>query len=199
MITSLFALSVSLLVRTLRITFEGDALPEKAIVTFWHSRMLVGWWVSRIKAVAMVSKSKDGEYLSKILSSWHYELVRGSSGKGGMEALDEAMIAIRKEDAGHLVITPDGPQGPTEVFKRGAFIAAKELELPLYFIEIEHKKKKVLKKSWDKFEIPLPFSSVSVKAHKIEITNFPEGQDEQLQFLQNVSLPLSTNRSNNAR
>ncbi|HYM20370.1 MAG TPA: DUF374 domain-containing protein [Candidatus Kapabacteria bacterium] len=190
--STILAFGVSALVRTLRIRWEGEALPERAVVAFWHAKMLTGWWVSRSNSVAMVSRSKDGEYLSSILSRWKYKLVRGSSGKGGMEALDEAMDLVRSADAQRLVITPDGPQGPAEIFKRGAFIAANGLDLPLYFLEIEHKRKKILSSSWDKFEIPYPFSSVIITPHRIDYTGYLRSEQEQAAYLNRMSLPFQS-------
>ena len=179
--------SLSALVRTLRYDWQGKVLPEKAIVTFWHSKMIAGWWQSRRDAVALVSKSKDGEYLSSILKQWKYEVVRGSSGKEGMKALEEAMRLIEDIKARRIVITPDGPQGPREVFKRGMFIAAQELDLPLYFLDINYSNSKRLDKAWDKFEIPYPLSKVTITSHLLDTHSFPEGKSAQDDFLFEVS------------
>jgi lysophospholipid acyltransferase (LPLAT)-like uncharacterized protein len=115
-----------------------------------------------------------------------------------MEALTEAMGVIRADASRRLVITPDGPQGPPEIFKRGAFVAALELDVPLYFLEIEHKSKKILNKSWDKFEVPLPFSTVRINVRKIETSNFPEAQEAQNEYLQNISKPFNTTHAGDA-
>ena len=185
--SSILSVGVSALAKSLRISWEGDPLPERSVVAFWHSRMIAGWWLSREGAVAIVSKSKDGEYLSSILSRWNYKLVRGSSGKGGMEALEEAIAVVRRGEAHRLVITPDGPQGPPEIFKRGAFIAARELGLPLHFLEIKYKSKKILTSSWDKFEVPLPFTSVSIKTLLVDTSGFPSEHNAQVMYLQTIS------------
>ena len=189
MLKTLLPSGLTTLIRSLRIKWVGEPLPEKCIVAFWHSQMLAGWWVSRRDAVALVSKSKDGEYLNNILTKWSYKTVRGSSSVSGKEALEEAIEMIRSGEAKRLVITPDGPRGPREIFKRGAFIAAEELSLPLYFLSIDYRNAMRLPKSWDKFQIPYPFSSVIVTPHEINVSDFPSDPDEQKEYLEKVSLP----------
>jgi lysophospholipid acyltransferase (LPLAT)-like uncharacterized protein len=192
MIKTLLPLGLTALIRSLHFTWIGEPLPEKCIVAFWHSQMIAGWWVSRCNAVALVSKSKDGENLNSILKKWSYQTVRGSSSVSGKEALDEAMEIIRNGEARRLVITPDGPQGPREVFKRGAFIASEELELPLYFLSIKYKKAMVLPKSWDNFQIPYPFSKVVITSHLVDTGSLPTELQEQKEFLERASLHYRT-------
>ncbi len=187
-------IGISMLVRTLRLKWHGDALPAHAVITFWHSRMIAGWWVVRHKAVALVSQSKDGSYLSRILSSWGYRLVRGSSGKSGMQALEEAIEIIRSNSADRIIITPDGPRGPSEIFKRGAFIAANQLQRPLFFLEIRYRKAITFTKSWDRFRLPLPFSSVSVTPHLLDASSFPASREEQDAWLKELSQQFQTEK-----
>lgn len=123
--------------------------------------MLVGWWIFKNRNyTALVSQSKDGEILTKILTKWNYNVVRGSSSKGGKEALME-IIEIAKLKRS-VVITPDGPRGPAEEMKNGAFIISHESNVPLIPVKIIYKHKFIFKKSWDKFEVPLPFSKCEV-------------------------------------
>ena len=153
--------------------------------------MIAGWWVSRKDAVALVSKSNDGEYLNKILTKWGYKTVRGSSAVSGKEALEEGIEMIRVGKAKRLVITPDGPKGPKEIFKRGVFIAAQELDLPLYFLTIRYKNKMTLPKSWDKFQIPFPLSTVVITSHLLDTQGFPSEPEAQKEFLESASLFFS--------
>src|SRR5205085_10295582 len=140
MIELLLPFFATLLAKTLRMKWSGIALPPRAVVMFWHGKMFAGWYAVRSKCpLALVSKSKDGRILSRVLASWGYQLARGSAGKKGMEALEEAMEEIRAGRADILAITPDGPRGPRGEFKRGAFIAARELTVPLILMQIEYK------------------------------------------------------------
>ena len=65
------------------------------------------------------------------------------------------------EQGNSLCITPDGPTGPRHQMKMGAVRVAQRTQVPLFLVGISIKKKKILK-SWDQFEIPLPFSTVDV-------------------------------------
>ncbi len=173
MIIRLLPFFATLLAKTLRISWRGDALPKRAIIMFWHGDMLAGWYaVRKRRPIALVSQSKDGNFLAAVLQGWGYSLSRGSSKKSGMEALTNAMQFVKSQERDSLVITPDGPRGPRHVYKRGAFIAARELDLPLYHLHIEYSSRKLLR-SWDKFEVPLPFSKVIIRAEQIGVEEFP--------------------------
>ncbi len=146
---------------------------------FWHGKMFAGWYaMSERKPVALVSSSKDGNLLSSVLAHWKYKLARGSSGKKGMEALTEAMDVVRRGEADTLVITPDGPRGPLHNFKRGAFIAARTLDIPLYMVRVHYHNRFIFQRSWDQFELPLPFSRVSIKMFPINLSSFPASDKE---------------------
>lgn len=204
MIYRLLPIAVTLLARTLRFSWSGEAVPKRAVIMFWHGTMLSGWFAAvrgpvndrsssrATRPIALVSQSKDGNLLASVLSFWGYKLSRGSSKKSGMDALNKAMEAIRSGQADLLVITPDGPRGPRHRFKRGAFIAASELSLPLYMLEIEHHSKRILK-SWDQFEVPLPFSKVSIRAVRINVEDFPMHDRDALQaWLDTLSLQFDS-------
>jgi Kdo2-lipid IVA 3' secondary acyltransferase len=168
MINRLLPFFTTLLARTLRISWRGDALPERAIIMFWHGDMLTGWYsVRKRRPVALVSQSKDGNFLAAVLKKWGYRTARGSSKKNGMEALELAMQSVKNGERNSLVITPDGPRGPRHVYKRGAFIAARELDLPLFQLHLDYTSRKTLK-SWDQFEVPMPFSKVTIRAEQVD-------------------------------
>ncbi|MCB0725424.1 MAG: lysophospholipid acyltransferase family protein [Ignavibacteriae bacterium] len=146
---------------TVRTKIFGNVPEKNAIFIFWHNKMLIGWRLFKGKRyTALVSQSKDGEILSRMLKKWKYNVVRGSSSKGGKEALDE--IASDKLNSS-VVITPDGPRGPAGIIKNGALILSNKTGFPIIPVSISYSRSKVLSKSWDKFEIPLPFSTCTVK------------------------------------
>ncbi|MCX6168786.1 MAG: lysophospholipid acyltransferase family protein [Ignavibacteriales bacterium] len=159
--------AIRLLLRSLRITtVNGESLSrlqqeKKNFVTaFWHGSMMIGWFIHRNdNASALVSQSKDGDVLASILEKWNYHVVRGSSSTGGSDALTVMILLIREGYS--LAITPDGPRGPIYNMKAGAVITAKKSNVPLFLVGIGIKKKFVLK-SWDRFEVPKPFSKVVV-------------------------------------
>jgi lysophospholipid acyltransferase (LPLAT)-like uncharacterized protein len=172
---------------------EGE-VPKKAVVIFWHGKMFAGWFVAtrkgqgkRPRPVALVSPSKDGDILSSVLKRWGYKVQRGSSSRSGLEALRRAIDSVKAGECDRIVITPDGPRGPIHRLKRGAFLAAQELQLPVYFLRIHYRRAKVLGKSWDKFEIPLPFSGIQISVEEIRLDNYPVSIEEQHAWLNRLA------------
>lgn len=155
-------LLINLLIKTLRIKIHNKPSDDKNyIFIFWHSQMLLGWWLFKNRrAAALVSKSKDGDILNRVLLNWNYKVIRGSSSKGGKEAINDIAEFVNKNNS--AVLTPDGPRGPAKEIKNGALIISNRCGLPVIPVKIIYQRKKVLSKSWDKFEIPLPFSKCEV-------------------------------------
>jgi len=153
---------IKILIGTLQIKIiNQSALSKKAVFIFWHSQMLAGWSLFKNnKSCALVSQSKDGEILSAMLKEWDYKVSRGSSSKGGKEALRDLIEA--GNNGYSIVITPDGPRGPARQIKNGALVIANECKIPIIPVKIIYSSKKILLKSWDKFQIPYPFSKCKV-------------------------------------
>jgi lysophospholipid acyltransferase (LPLAT)-like uncharacterized protein len=188
--------------KTLKITrVNADQFDElrqngkNVVVAFWHGSMFVGWFLHRPKenwnVSALVSQSNDGEFLSTILERWNYTMIRGSSHTGGKEAMQLMVDEVAKGNS--LAITPDGPRGPRHEMKMGAVRVAQLSGVPLILVGIAASKKKQLR-SWDKFEIPRPFSSVVAKYSgpiivPKELTN--ESLDEFKLKMQNVMMKLT--------
>ena len=158
-------LHASLRIRKHNAKFFEDRRRERKpyVVAFWHGSMVVGWMLHRPepgeKVAALVSRSEDGEILSAALDRWGYSLIRGSSHAGGKEAMKLMTDALANGNS--LCVTPDGPTGPRHAMKMGAVRAAQRSRVPLFLAGIAIGRKKILR-SWDQFEIPLPFSNVSV-------------------------------------
>jgi lysophospholipid acyltransferase (LPLAT)-like uncharacterized protein len=158
---------VNVLCKALRITYVNNEVINKLenegknyILAFWHGTMILPWFLHRKKNfAALISKSKDGELLAKILNKWKYRVVRGSSHKGGSVALGVLIDLAKNKDS--ILITPDGPTGPPHKMKPGAVIMAKKTSLPLVLVGIGFNKKIQLK-SWDSFEVPMFFSHAKV-------------------------------------
>ncbi len=158
---------VNVLCGTLRIEYGNKEAVEEFertgghyVAAFWHGTMILPWYLFRKKGtVALISKSKDGDLLARLLKHWDYNVVRGSSSEGGDVALG-IMVDYAKNESS-IAVTPDGPRGPARKLKAGAVITSKKSGLPLTLVGIGFQKKRKLK-SWDNFEIPLPFSKAKV-------------------------------------
>ncbi len=159
--------SLDLLCKSLRIEVINKNVIENLerqnqnyVLAFWHGTMLLPWYLHRNKNFsALTSLSKDGDLLAKQLKHWNYSVIRGSSHKGGDVALG-IMVDYAKNNYS-IAVTPDGPTGPPLKFKAGAVITAKKSLIPLVMAGVGFSIKKLLK-SWDSFQVPMPFSKAKI-------------------------------------
>ena len=107
----------------------------------------------------MVSASKDGAFLSAILSRFKVQPVRGSSSRRGSQALLE--LVTWAEKGYDLAITPDGPRGPCYSVQDGIISLAQITGLPIIPASLQIGWK-FRPKSWDRFHIPFPFTRCEV-------------------------------------
>lgn len=135
-----------------------------AIFAIWHNRLALSLVLYRRYVVrqqperrmaAIVSASRDGALLARILELFKVAPVRGSSSRRGPQALRELVSwAKRGYD---LALTPDGPRGPRYQLQEGVVAAAQLTGLPI--VPISYRLSwKIPVKSWDRFQIPLPGS-----------------------------------------
>ncbi len=144
----------------------------QAIYCVWHNRLALCLTVYYRYAkkrnetpglAAMVSASKDGGFLAAILERFKVQPVRGSTSRRGPQALLELTTwAKRGYD---LAITPDGPRGPCYVVQNGTMSIAQVTGLPILPASY-HLSWKIRPRSWDRFQIPLPFSRCEVRLGK---------------------------------
>jgi lysophospholipid acyltransferase (LPLAT)-like uncharacterized protein len=160
--------AVNVLCKTLKIEYKNYSVIEQLrlndqnfIAAFWHGSMLLPWYIFRNKNFsALVSQSKDGELLTRLLKKWNYSVVRGSSNVGGKEAMQ---LMIDEVSAGkNLAITPDGPKGPEFKMKPGTIVLSKKTGATIILIGVGYKNYWELG-SWDKFKVPKFFSRVVLK------------------------------------
>jgi lysophospholipid acyltransferase (LPLAT)-like uncharacterized protein len=149
-----------LLAKTWRIRVVGNIPIDKGVVIVWHGMMLIVWkFFSGRSCVGVTSHSKDGDVLARLLDFWDYRVLRGSSSRGGKEVL-ASIVEMAKRQL--VIMTPDGPRGPAEVAKAGAFVAAQRSGTMLYCCRV-HIKSAYRLSSWDSFAIPYPFSSCTIE------------------------------------
>ena len=93
--------------------------------------------------------------MAAVLGAFGVEQVRGSSSRRGPQALLE--LTSRAATGCDLAVTPDGPRGPRYVVQKGVISLAQVTGLPIIPVTCNAERKLCLK-SWDRFQIPLPFS-----------------------------------------
>lgn len=139
-----------------RLEREGSSF----ILAFWHCKLLLMQYALRGRAVtALISRHGDGELIARTMARFGHEAARGSSTRGGTQAL---RTAIRVAQAGgSIAITPDGPRGPARIAKPGVVEIARATGLPILPVSLGYSHCKRLR-SWDRFEVPLPFSRLII-------------------------------------
>ncbi len=143
---------------------ELDVLKRGQVPIYasWHQRFFPGiTFVARRKPISiMISQSKDGELISRIVNQLGGHPVRGSSSRGGKKALREVCTLAKK---GYKIVhIVDGPRGPRAVVKPGLLIISKVSGMPIIPTIISAEKKWVFN-SWDRFIVPKPFSRVIIR------------------------------------
>ena len=149
----------------------------KAIAALWHQRIgLVLTYAgsfSEFSPVAMVSQSRDGDLIADLCRLLNFRPVRGSSSRGGREALAAMVAELSVQRA--AVHAVDGPQGPRGIIKSGLIRMAQLSGVPIAPLTISVNRAWILK-SWDRFLIPKPFSTISV--HWDNLIPVPETLDD---------------------
>ena len=144
--------------------YFDDGAAGPAIYCTWHNRLalcLIEYYGYVKKhnqtpgMAALVSASKDGGFLAGILECFGVQPVRGSSSRRGPQALLE--LTGWAERGYDLAITPDGPRGPRYVVQEGIMALAQVTGRPIIPASYQLRWK-IQVKSWDRFQIPLPFS-----------------------------------------
>lgn len=153
---------VTLLGGTWRIeTVKATAgLPgERVLYAFWHGSQFPLVFTHRQQGFkVLVSRSRDGAIVASLLHSMGYGTVRGSSSRGGTQAVSDLCAALQLTSC---AITPDGPRGPRELPKKGLFTVAERADVPVKTLGAAAWPALRLS-SWDRFLVPLPFSRVAV-------------------------------------
>ena len=134
------------------------------IYSVWHNRLVLSTTAYHhfvrkrnpsAGMAAMVSASRDGGFLAAILECFKVQPVRGSSSRRGPQALLE--LTTWAERGYDLALTPDGPRGPCYSVQEGVMSLAQVTGLPIIPFSY-HLSWKLRARSWDRFQIPLPFS-----------------------------------------
>ena len=126
------------------------------LFALWHGRMYLSIQAHRRQGiVTMASQSKDGEWIARWLEANGYVVVRGSSSRGGSQALREMVRHVRS--GRHAALTVDGPRGPARVVQPGVAQLARLTGAWILPITSSSASGRFLS-SWDRFLVPRPFS-----------------------------------------
>lgn len=162
--------------------WENFETIEKAgklpIYSFWHDRIIAGTYFFRNRGIIVLSSSSfDSEYTARCIQRLGFGIIKGSSTRGGIQAL-VGMIRMMKQGFA-MAFTIDGPKGPRYEAKAGPVVLAKKTGNPLTPFVIECEKFWTIK-SWDRLQIPKPFTKANLIIGS-PIYVDPTARDEELE------------------
>ena len=141
-----------------------DVANLPVVTVTWHNRLHffapMFTPAFRSRTVAVISASRDGQYIADIIKQFGIEAVRGSSSKKGSQALHGALKAVAEGKT--VSFTPDGPRGPKYTMGRGPIYLASQTGIPVVPIGINYSSYWELK-SWDRFQIPKPWAKITLE------------------------------------
>jgi lysophospholipid acyltransferase (LPLAT)-like uncharacterized protein len=161
-------LFISLIFLTIKKRFH---LPKKVpdepfMVAFWHGKIMLSPYIYKklrkdVKIGVIISDHFDGAIIAGAMKYFGFDTIRGSSTKGGIKALKTSFKLV--EQGYDIAITPDGPRGPYQSVADGIVAISKKKKMKILAFNYTATSFWQLK-SWDKFMIPKPFSTVDFYA-----------------------------------
>jgi lysophospholipid acyltransferase (LPLAT)-like uncharacterized protein len=174
-INEILAASISAYLRLVRWTSKFEevnvhhfedvwAARQDLIIAFWHGRLPMIIYAKRpgMAIHVLISRSRDGEVISRVMSRFGIRSIRGSShdqrkrkDKGGAAALREMVGNLQRGE--QVALTPDGPKGPRMRVSEGTITLARLSGKPIIPLGTATSRRWLFN-SWDRFQLPLPFS-----------------------------------------
>ena len=114
---------------------------QRIIIAFWHGRQVMMPLAYRgDRASILISQHRDGELIARVMKSFGFGAIRGSTTRGGVPAIRQLIREGQK--GGDLVVTPDGPKGPACRVQQGVLYVAKITGFPIVPLTFASSKKK---------------------------------------------------------
>jgi lysophospholipid acyltransferase (LPLAT)-like uncharacterized protein len=168
---------------TLRWRVEGlhhyDAIVasgRQPVMAFWHGRILPATYYFRRRGIVVItSENFDGEWIARIIERFGYGTARGSTSRGARKAMVQMVRAMKGGKP--TGFTLDGPRGPARVAQPGAVWLAHASGNPILPFHLEADRSWTLG-SWDRTQIPKPFTTVSLVVGEPIVVDEAAGDDE---------------------
>jgi len=134
---------------------------HRPIFVFWHECIFSAIYFWRDRGIVVMSSiSRDAEYTGRVIKRFGYGTSRGSSTRGGGRALAEMAECLGS--GLEVGFTIDGPRGPALQAKPGAVTLARHTGQAILPFHISVKKRFTVP-SWDRLQIPVPFTRAIVQ------------------------------------
>jgi lysophospholipid acyltransferase (LPLAT)-like uncharacterized protein len=147
---------------------ESDGVKEHLknnkpfVIAHWHHDELgILHLLKKYHVACMISLSKDGALIAKVVELMGSKVSRGSSSRGAIQALKGVLRLAR--DGWRPSVAVDGPRGPIYKVKPGVVEIARVIKAPIFTISMCSSRSFISRKSWNKLELPLPFSRIVIR------------------------------------
>ncbi len=184
------------------------------IITFWHNRLMMVPFATKepkklfpgYNFMTLASRHGDGHFVGRVMEKFGLVSIYGSSQEGRKSSRGIDLVSLRKIFDGlkkgySIGITPDGPRGPNQKINGDIVNMARISGAGILVMSYSSSRFKELR-SWDKFKIPLPFSTlcfyfdekpfyVDKKANEQEMEKIKMEIEARMNFVQEESLKLT--------
>lgn len=123
--------------------------------------LALGGVLARTRFTTLIAPGRDGDWATEAVTALGGRVVRGATERGGAPALARLLRDLPGDD-GPLGLVVDGPLGPSGIAKGGAVVCAGRTGRPLRPVAAAARRAVVVRRSWSRIWIPLPFARVVV-------------------------------------
>ena len=132
-------------------------LPDRFLYSVWHDVLFFPMLMAKPhNGSALTSRHQDGAYVAETLRLLNVEPYRGSTTRGGAQAVRQLLNVA---DQLHITITPDGPRGPRREMKDGVAYLASRTGLPVVPAAFGCRRGIRFQGTWTDMLLPLPFTT----------------------------------------
>ena len=139
---------------------ELMASGRPVVLATWHGTLtLCAYVVRRFPIIALVSPSRDGDFLAAVFRLFGWSMRRGSAVRGGVRG---SLGIVREMREGRVLAwVGDGPRGPAEELKPGLLRLGGMAGAAIVPMGAASAPSRRLK-SWDKHLVPWPFARAGI-------------------------------------
>lgn len=166
-LSTLFIFYLWLLSKTckIRIINEEDTDINNSVIGFWHGDsfpmyLLMKKWEG-LNISAVTTSDFRGDYIENIMKGFNITPIRLPNGMGARRGINEIIDKAKKDDSLSVCFAIDGPLGPYHSPKKMVFHIAHFCGKKYVGLQIDIRGKYVVNSRWDKYVIPLPFSTMT--------------------------------------
>ncbi len=186
LVARLYYVGLSALYKSVRLQVTGQeeleafwARGEKAVICFFHGDYLLFFPHFRgCQATIFTTRSHRGAYLAEIIALFGYRPCLLPDQRKDPKTLEWMVAELQRGYNAGLAV--DGPLGPYRVVKPGALVLAQRTGYPIVPVGIASAWHITLKKRWDRYALPLPFTR-AVICIGAPISVPPEAHGERLE------------------